>query len=336
MIFCVLLHSTQERMIFENLVLNFRSQILSHTREENVLFILVTDNAERDKHFVQIPGVNLWIVDEKEGQLRIYDDMPDDFFGLKYGIQNTVAGAGKRFWENPSVDNESWKTSDTSTSASYTSYASSGKRSSTGSVKRTTNKLKRIPFVTIALIAINVIWFIILLLKGDPSKASYMASMGAAFGPYVFEDHQFWRILTSMFMHFSLQHLMGNMIYLGIAGYNLETNIGHIKYAVIYLLSGIAAGLISCAFYYSTGNYAVSAGASGAIYGLIGAVVVLTFKNRGRMSKAMMWVRVGIVLLFLFYSNFTNSQVDAVAHIAGFVFGIILTIFFYGGRKKKR
>lgn len=307
LIFCVLLHSTQSRRLMESLVQNFYSQILSHTSEQNILFILVTDDAERDKHFVRIPNVNVWLVEEEERQLRIYEDMPDDFFGLRYGIEKTIAGPDSYIKSSP-----------------------------IGSARTKKTDWKNLPYVTIALITINVVWFIILMLKGDPSKASYMASMGAAFGPYVFEDHQFWRILTSMFMHFNLQHLFGNMIYLGIAGHTLEKTIGHVKYAIIYMLTGIGAGLVSCAFYYFSGNHTVSAGASGAIYGLIGAVVVLTYKNRGRMSKSLMWVRVGIVLLFLFYSNFTNSQVDAVAHIAGFLFGIILTISFHGGRKKKK
>ncbi|MCQ2512683.1 MAG: rhomboid family intramembrane serine protease [Lachnospiraceae bacterium] len=325
MIFCVLLHSMQSRVMLESTVLNFKSQILSHASEDNILFFLVTDDVERDKHFVRLPNINLWMVDEEERQLRIYDDMPDDFYGIRYGIEKTLL-AGKT---------NAWGTVGTTTRAA-SSRGTTTTTTSSVSIKRLKNNLKSFPFVTVALIAINVIWFIVLLLKGDPSKASYMAEMGASFGPYVFEEHQFWRILTSMFMHFNFQHLLGNMIYLGIAGFNLEKTIGHVKYILIYMLSGIGAGLISCAYYYFTGVNTVCAGASGAIYGLIGAVIVLTFKSRGRLSKSMMWVRIGIVLLFLFYSNFTNSQVDAVAHIAGFLFGIILTLSFNGGRKKKR
>ncbi|MCQ2530370.1 MAG: rhomboid family intramembrane serine protease [Lachnospiraceae bacterium] len=320
----MLLHSTQSRVMLESTVLNFNSQMLSHASEDNILFLLVTDDIERDKHFVRLPNINLWMIEEEERQLQIYDEMPDDFYGMRYGIEKTLI-AGKT---------NAWGTVGTTTRATSSRGTTSASTSSV-SAKRMKNKLKSFPFVTVALIAINVIWFIVLLFKGDPSKASYMAEMGASYGPYVFEDHQFWRILTSMFMHFNFQHLLGNMIYLGIAGFNLEKTIGHVKYILIYMLSGIGAGLLSCAYYYFTGVNTVCAGASGAIYGLIGAVIVLTFKSRGRLSKSMMWVRIGIVLLFLFYSNFTNSQVDAVAHIAGFLFGIILTLSFYGGRKKK-
>ncbi len=324
LIFCVLLHSTEDKVISESLVQNFLSQISSHVSSERALFLLVTDDVERDKHFVQIPNISLWLVDEENRQLRIYDDMPDDFFGLRYGLTKTIEESGLKIWETPKA-----------TATSSPTYRSSTTRTSSSAKTGKKLNLKTLPIVTIVLIAINVIWFIILLLKGDPSKASYMAAMGASYGPYIFENHEYWRILTSMFMHFNIQHLLGNMLYLGIAGHNLEGTLGHIKYLVIYFLTGIGAGLVSAAVYYFTDANAVSAGASGAIYGLIGAVVVMTYKNRGRMSKSMMWMRIGIVLLFLFYSNFTNSQVDAVAHIAGFLFGILLTISFYGGGKKK-
>ena len=83
----------------------------------------------------------------------------------------------------------------------------------------------------------------------------------------------------------------------------------------------------------------VSAGASGAVYGLIGALVVLTYKTRGRTGRGMMWLRIGFVIIFLFYSNFMSTRVDVVAHIAGFILGIMLAIAFNAAgttRKEKK
>ena len=179
-----------------------------------------------------------------------------------------------------------------------------------------------------------MIWFIILVAGGDAGDASYMISKGASYGPYIFENYQFWRLVTNMFMHFSASHLLGNMVYLGIAGYSIERAAGHWKYLALYMLSGFGASVISAAYYYMTGQNTVSAGASGAVYGLIGAAVYLMIKNRGRMRPGMLWLRIGVILIFLFYSNFINSGIDAVAHAAGFVFGILLSFVFLSGKKR--
>ena len=298
--FVVQMRSGDGKYISESLLNTLCFQALRNYPSSNILFVLVTDNVERDKHLAQMVGINIWIVDEQTRDLRIYENQPDDFYGLKYGLYQTITQSFQ-------------------------------------AKKQAVLGKKNIPVVTIVLIAINVIWFIILSLKGDVNNAGYMASMGASYGPYVFERYQFWRLITCMFMHFGIMHLMGNMIYLFLAGLNLERIIGHWKYLALYFLAGFGASLISTAFYYMRGSDVVSAGASGAIYGLIGAVVVLTFKNRGRTSRGAMWIRIGIVLMFLFYSNFVNTRVDAVAHIAGFGLGILLMIALGAiGRKEKK
>ncbi len=199
--------------------------------------------------------------------------------------------------------------------------------------------IKNIPIITIILIALNLIYFIILALKGDVNNAGYMVSMGASYGPYVFQKYQFWRLITNMFMHFGVMHLLSNMIYLFLVGLNMERMIGRWKFLALYFMTGFGASLISTAFYYIRGDDVVSAGASGAIYGLIGALVVLTYKTRGRTGRSAMWLRIGFVIIFLFYSNFMSTRVDVVAHIAGFILGIILAIAFNAAgttRKEKK
>lgn len=298
-IFCVLLNSTGGRAFDEELVRNTHAQLAKVTPTENILYILVTNDVERDQKLAQIPWINLWLVDEFEQQLYIYETQPDDFWDLKRGIVQAIS-------ETPSAR--------------------------TAKALRTKNW----PWVTIILIAINVIVFIILTLNGNTESAEYMLSKGAAYGPAIFEHHEYWRLITCMFMHFGLMHLASNMIYLGIVGTTIEKGVGSIKFLLLYMLSGFAASIVSAAIYYFAGDYTVSAGASGAIYGLIGVVVYLTFKNRGRMSRSNMWFRVTTVLLFIFISNFLDKSVDAVAHIAGFVFGLLLAILFLGGKKNEK
>ena len=139
-----------------------------------------------------------------------------------------------------------------------------------------------------------------------------------------------------MFLHFGFKHLAGNMVSLALYGISLERAIGKWKFLAVYMLSGVLSSLVSCLYHYFTQNYVVSAGASGAIYGLIGLMIVATIKSRGRMGSSAMIYRLGIVAVFIFYSNFVSSGVDIAAHIGGLVFGIILGFIFIGGKKNAR
>ena len=198
-------------------------------------------------------------------------------------------------------------------------------------------KQKNIPFVTIILIALNVLYFIIIALGGSPSNPVYMISMGADYAPLVFEEHQFWRLIVSMFMHFSFRHLSGNMLYLGLVGWSFEREIGSLKFFLIYFLSGLGGNVVSCAYHQLTGTPVVSAGASGAVYGIIAIVVYLTFISRKRFYSSRLFFRIAIMLVFLFYSNFISGRgVDVAAHIGGLVFGGLLCILLIPYKNKKQ
>lgn len=298
-IFCILIDNTGGFRFGVQQIQSIHYQLAAQIPERNILFLIVTDQPERDKSLVRLSGIQVWLADSAERRLLIYEDQPADFYGLRDGIQMAVS-------ETPQAR------------------------------AQTALKVKNWPFVTIGLIAVNVIWFIVLVLGGNVSSAEYMVSRGAAYGPLIFEQHQYWRLFTNMFMHFSTMHLLGNMVYLALAGYNLERAAGRIRFLLIYLLSGFGASVVSAAYYYLTGQNTVSAGASGAIYGLIGAMIYLMFKNRGRIRPVTLWTRVGIILIFLFYSNFINTGIDVVAHIAGLVFGILLAFALIGGKKNER
>lgn len=193
---------------------------------------------------------------------------------------------------------------------------------------------KGIPVVTIMLIAANVIYYLIVALGGNPSNSYYMIERGASFAPLVFEDHEYWRILTSMFLHFSFRHLAGNMVYLGIVGWSYEQVVGSWRFLLIYLLSGIGGGVVSCAYHQITNQPAVSAGASGAVYGLIAMVAYLAYIARKRTGSSQMFYRIGIMLVFLFYSNFASDGVDVAAHLGGLAFGILLCLIILPAKKR--
>ena len=196
---------------------------------------------------------------------------------------------------------------------------------------------KKFPYITVILIVLNVVYYFIVAAGGSTYQSTYMISMGANCAPFVFEQHEYWRILTSMFMHFSFQHLAGNMVYLGIVGFSYEHVVGHWKFLLVYMLSGIGGGVVSSAYYQLTGEAVVSAGASGAVYGLIAMVIYLMYTARKRTGAAPLMYRMVIVLVFLLYSNFAIGRgVDIAAHLGGLAFGFIVCFLFLPYKTSKK
>lgn len=188
--------------------------------------------------------------------------------------------------------------------------------------------------VNLAIIALNVIFFLFLELNGGTENTENMIRFGAVFAPLVLGAHQYWRLLTAVFMHFGIWHIASNMLILFVLGDNLERALGHVKYLVFYLLCGIGANAVS--LYVSVlaneGNYAVGAGASGAIFGVIGGLLCAVIKNRGRLED-LSTRQLAILSGFELISGFTTAGVDVTAHLAGFALGFLLVLVMYRGRR---
>lgn len=188
---------------------------------------------------------------------------------------------------------------------------------------------------TILLIAINVIVFFALSFFGMTEDAEYMLEHGAMYVPYMLEGEGYYRLFTSMFLHFGIDHLANNMVMLGAIGWNLEYEIGKIKFLIIYLGSGLAGNILSAFGDLMTGEYAVSAGASGAVFGIIGALLYVVIRNKGQTGTISGRGLVFMVILSLYY-GFTSSGVDNLAHIGGLIAGFILGVLLYWKRNRKR
>jgi membrane associated rhomboid family serine protease len=219
------------------------------------------------------------------------------------------------------------------------------------------------PFVTIALIAANVFVFVVLQGMGaneaftmayvqvpqeiitgrDIETAPSMKTIHTPQGDFQVEDPGLrktpvppWMTLfTAIFMHGSIMHLLGNMWFLWIFGDNIEDDMGHVKYLIFYLASGIAASLAFVALNASgEASLTPCLGASGAISGVLGAYLVLHSQRRVSVIVMRMmvdvpgYVAVGVWFLFQIVSGFFDQGggggVAYSAHIAGFVAGMIL------------
>src|SRR4030042_750219 len=196
------------------------------------------------------------------------------------------------------------------------------------------------PLVTYALIALNVLVFVVELIGGDAFIEKW------AFVPSRFLANPLGDSLTlfsSMFMHAGWLHLGGNMLYLWIFGDNVEHRFGHIKFTIFYLLCGLAATFAQLAF--SHGSNVPSLGASGAIAGVLGAYILLFPKQKVRVLQGQQVIQVpaliviGIWIVLQFFSGIGSiadtaqtGGVAYMAHIGGFLGGFVLTFSFRGSR----
>ncbi|MEG1313086.1 MAG: rhomboid family intramembrane serine protease [Bacilli bacterium] len=133
---------------------------------------------------------------------------------------------------------------------------------------------------------------------------------------------QWWRLITSIFLHAGIPHLIVNMIALLIVGFIVEEKIGSKRYVITFMGSGI----ISALFTMTHTNGAV--GASGAIYGIIGAMMVIFAKESSYIVCKMSLIKWILLILYLILPNLSGI-VTIIAHISGLFSGIIITLFMY-------
>lgn len=179
---------------------------------------------------------------------------------------------------------------------------------------------KKIPYVTYILIAINVIVFALMYILGDGSENTYtLIKFGALFGPFV-KAGEYYRLITSAFLHIGPVHLLMNMYALYIIGSQVENFLGHFKYSIIYFISIITGSLLSLII----NTNVVSAGASGAIFGLMGALLYFGYHYRVYLGNALKTQIIPLIALNLLL-GFMIPGIDISCHIGGLVGGTLAT-----------
>lgn len=193
--------------------------------------------------------------------------------------------------------------------------------------------IKIVSLINSIIIAVNILIYILFHYTGIFGETIDAIKKGALFWYYVKEDREYYRLITSMFLHSDFGHLLNNMMVLFFVGDNLERAAGKIKYLLIYFGSGIIAGISSIGYNMIRKSEIMSIGASGAIFGIVGAMVYILLVNKGRLEDISSR-QIILFAVFSLYGGIINVNVDNVAHIGGFIGGIILAIILY--RKHKR
>lgn len=178
-------------------------------------------------------------------------------------------------------------------------------------------------YVNLAFVIINVLVYLATYIFGD---AIY--EYGTNYYIRVVDMDEYYRLFTCMFIHFTADHLFSNMLVLLFIGANVEHDIGHIEYFILYIASGIIASIVSTISNLKTMHYDLSYGASGAVYGIMGAIVVIALFGRKKLASGKNFlIRVFVVIALNIYDSVINTRVDGAAHIGGLVAGIIITLF---------
>ena len=177
-------------------------------------------------------------------------------------------------------------------------------------------------YITYSLIALNILLYIISAIKcGNFMDIDSMTlySMGGKFAYNIYHG-EVWRLISAMFLHGDIMHIFCNMYSLYILGRQVEIIFGKVKYLIIYFLSGIAANILSCIIAPNT----LSIGASGAIFGLLGAFAIVIFINRKRVSRGSITNLIFVILLNI-YIGFAGENIDNAAHIGGLLAGVLVS-----------
>jgi membrane associated rhomboid family serine protease len=216
---------------------------------------------------------------------------------------------------------------------------------------RDENPSRSVPIVTIGLIAVNVVVFIYELMLGK-GLDQFVFQMGVVPARVLQVGLPAYPTLfTSMFMHGSWMHLLGNMLYLWIFGDNIEDFLGKIRYIVFYLVCGLIASFSHILT--QPGSQIPSIGASGAIAGVLGGYILLYPKARimtlvplGYVMRIIKLPAVAVLGLWILLQIFSGvaslpgagerGGVAFFAHIGGFVGGLVLVRLFGGRRKPVR
>lgn len=261
--------------------------------EIHLMTLILCESAEQAKRLCSEDNF-CWVIDTSANRLVIYENQVSDFYGWKSELEEYMTHSSDlEGCQGSTVRDEG--TSDRA--------------------KWSREQIAELPWVNICLVAVNVIVFLICTFTDD-----LLYNKGALGVTQIAKDSSYYRILTSMFLHGSVQHLFSNMIVLYYVGEIVERKTGHILYAVIYFLSGIAGAVLSMGYEMVFREHYTSVGASGAVFGVEGALLMLVILYHGKLEY-MTVGRLAFAIVFSLYCGFTGTNVNNAAHIGGVLMG---------------
>ncbi|MCM1267780.1 MAG: rhomboid family intramembrane serine protease [Bacteroidales bacterium] len=253
--------------------------------EIHVMTLILSEDTEKARRLCEEDAF-CWIIDAGAFRLIVHETQVSDFYGWKGILEEYLLAAARE-----SAETEP-------------------------GAKRSKMDLRTLSPINVLLVTVNVIVFIICTFTGD------LLYNKGAFGAVELLQGDFYRLFTAMFLHWDVEHLFSNMIVLYYVGAMVEREFGPFPYVAIYLLSGLAGNIFSVGYELLTGSYGISAGASGAVFGVEGALLLLVMLHRGRLSTLTAG-RVAFAIAFSLYCGFTSAGINNAAHVGGVLMGFL-------------
>lgn len=179
--------------------------------------------------------------------------------------------------------------------------------------------------MTYLLIVINTLIWLAMELTGGSYDPNNLLRFGAIYMPLIIEENEYWRLFTANFIHIGATHLFFNSFSLFIFGSRLEKYMTRLQFLIVYISSGLFGAAFSFTSHLISDRLAITAGASGAIYGLIGSIIVCSRVT----GKAIDGLNDYIMIIFFIMGmaiSLASPNVDSIAHVGGFIGGILFTI----------
>lgn len=271
------------------------------------LSIVITDQVTEYKELAQMDSL-VWLIDRTKKILMIYENQKDGYSQLRGSIEDIL----DQYRDQLSLNTMEMELSRGATAEERYSLKESILR-----------LVKQQPICCISIVALNVLVFLIVdLLLNHQQYETIMNELGVQWGAIRYQK-EYYRLFSYMFLHSGMDHLFNNMIVLFFVGQSLERFITKPKFLAIYFGSGIIAGAVSMGYNMLKNEYVLSVGASGAIFGLVGAMLYAVILHRGRL-QSISTRQIMLFIIFSLYGGLASSNVDNAAHIGGFLAGIVL------------
>lgn len=262
--------------------------------EIHILSLIIGKSTENTRR-ISGEDVFCWLADPYEKRLIVYENQVSDFYGMRKKLEYALM-------QEPEEDSAHEKNS---------------------RLKQDRRMPGNIPYVTAGIVLVNIVIFLICAFTGD-----LLYNIGA-FGAVDFmENKEYYRILTSMFLHWDINHLISNMVVLYYLGEVVEKHFGRIEYGILYIMTGICGNLLSLIYEVSADAHIHSVGASGAVFGIIGALLVLVIVHRGHLHQITIG-RLLFMIAYSLYSGFASSDINNAAHMGGFLCGIVAAVIMW-------
>ena len=271
--------------------------------EIHILSLILAENPQKGELLGEDDPF-YWQIDVANSELVIEEDKQPDFYGMKMLLQSFL---------------DKWK-------VDPTQFDEQEEVIQKPTVKeKLVAYFKNAPYVSLFMVIANLVLCFCCI-----ANPVFFYGKGCVSLSYVMQG-EFYRLLTAVFLHGSVDHYFSNMLLLYFLGDILERRVGRIWFLLMYLLTGVLGNVLSCFHEYITGTYYISYGASGAVFGLIGMLFYLVIRRDEKIKISMPAML--FMVAYCVYSSFVGEQVNVAAHLGGLLSGMLLMFVFCLRRK---